>query len=125
VALTIDPVENRGFEYHTGISFSIFSRRSRGELGRGGRYRAGNGGKGEPSTGFTLFMDTVLRAAAAVPPARRIYVPLGVSTSDAAKLRADGWTTIAELDHAADPVAEAKRLGCAHLFSGGRARPII
>jgi len=124
VALTIDPVENRGFEYHTGISFSIFSRRSRGELGRGGRYRAGNGGKGEPATGFTLFMDTVLRAAAAVPPARRIYVPLGVPAGEGAKLRADGWTTVAGLDRATDPAAEAKRLGCAHVFTDGRIRPI-
>lgn len=124
IALTIDPVENRGFEYHTGISFSIFSRRSRGELGRGGRYRAGNGGKGEPATGFTLFMDTVLRAAAPVPPARRIYVPLGVPSGDAAKLRADGWTTVAGLDRPADPASEAKRLGCAHVFTDGRPRPI-
>ncbi|MGE5538075.1 MAG: ATP phosphoribosyltransferase regulatory subunit [Gemmatimonas sp.] len=124
VALTIDPVENRGFEYHTGISFSIFSRRSRDELGRGGRYRAGGNGKGEPSTGFTLFMDTVLRACAAVPPPKRIYVPLGVSPADAARLRSEGWTTVAGVDRAADAAAEAKRLGCAHVFVEGRARAI-
>jgi ATP phosphoribosyltransferase regulatory subunit len=40
LALTIDPVENRGFEYHSGISFSLFARGVRGELGRGGRYLA-------------------------------------------------------------------------------------
>jgi ATP phosphoribosyltransferase regulatory subunit len=124
IALTIDPVENRGFEYHTGISFSIFSRSSRGELGRGGRYRAGNGGAGEPATGFTLFMDTVLRAAASVPSARRIYVPLGIPSGDAARLRAEGWTTVAGLDRGADPASEAKRLGCAHVFTDGRVRPI-
>ena len=124
VALTIDPVENRGFEYHTGISFSIFSRRSRGELGRGGRYHAGNGGKGEPATGFTLFMDTVLRAAAAIPPIRRVYVPLGIAASDAAKLRAEGWTTVAGLDRASEAAAEAKRLGCTHAFVDGRMRPV-
>jgi len=124
VALTIDPVENRGFEYHTGISFSIFSRRSRGELGRGGRYRAGNGGKGEPATGFTLFMDTVLRAAAAIAPIRRVYVPLGVAAGDAAKLRAEGWTTVAGLDRASEAAAEAKRLGCTHAFIDGRMRPV-
>jgi ATP phosphoribosyltransferase regulatory subunit len=123
VALTIDPVENRGFEYHTGISFSIFSRRSRGELGRGGRYRAGNGA-GEPATGFTLFMDTVLRAAAPLPPARKIYLPLGVPSAEAVKLRGEGWTTIAGLDSDADSTAEAKRLGCGHVFTDGRARPI-
>ena len=43
--VTVDPVENRGFEYHTGISFTFFSRGSAahapfGELGRGGRYDA-------------------------------------------------------------------------------------
>ncbi len=41
---TIDPVENRGFEYHTGISFSFFAQNVRGELGRGGRYRTDSGG---------------------------------------------------------------------------------
>ena len=24
--LTVDPVENRGFEYHTGVTFSVFAR---------------------------------------------------------------------------------------------------
>lgn len=124
VALTIDPVENRGFEYHTGISFSIFSRRSRGELGRGGRYHAGNGGRGEPATGFTLFMDTVLRTAAAIAPPKRIFVPFGVASGEAAKLRAEGWTTIAGLDRSGDPLAEAKRLGCTHMVSDGKIRPV-
>src|SRR6202030_119453 len=54
LVLTIDPVENRGFEYHTGVSFTFFARSVRGELGRGGRYRTGDGG-GEPATGFTLY----------------------------------------------------------------------
>lgn len=124
VALTIDPVENRGFEYHTGISFSIFSRRSRSELGRGGRYRAGNSGRGEHATGFTLFMDTVLRAAAAVPLAKRIYVPLGVPAAEAARLRAEGWITVAGLAPAVDPVAEARRLACGHVYADGRTRPV-
>jgi ATP phosphoribosyltransferase regulatory subunit len=124
VALTIDPVENRGFEYHTGVSFSIFSRRSRNELGRGGRYRAGNGGRGEHATGFTLFMDTVLKAAAPVPRAKRIYVPLGVTPAEAGRLRAEGWTTIAGLAACADTTAEAKRLACGHVFADGRARPV-
>jgi ATP phosphoribosyltransferase regulatory subunit len=124
VALTIDPVENRGFEYHTGVSFSIFSRRSRNELGRGGRYRAGNGGRGEHATGFTLFMDTVLKAAAPVPHPKRIYVPLGVAPAEAARLRAEGWTTVAGLANAADARAEAERLACGHVFADGRARPV-
>ncbi len=73
LALTVDPVENRGFEYHTGIAFTLFAKQATGELGRGGRYFA----DGEPATGATLFMDTVLDAMPGPEPARRIYVPIG------------------------------------------------
>ncbi len=46
--LTVDPVEHRGFEYQTGTSFTLFSRGVRGELGRGGRYRAGEARRASP-----------------------------------------------------------------------------
>src|SRR5260221_635843 len=74
LVITIDPVENRGFEYHTGVSFTFFARSVRGELGRGGRYRTGNGG-GEPATGFTLYTDTVLRAAPKPETPSRLFLP--------------------------------------------------
>src|SRR2546430_9710966 len=68
--VTVDPVENRGFEYHTGISFTFFARVDPehgplGELGRGGRYQAGAPTAPEPATGFTLYTDTILRT---LPP---------------------------------------------------------
>ncbi len=45
--VTVDFVEHRGFEYHTGVAFTLFARGARGEVGRGGRYRAdGAGGRG-------------------------------------------------------------------------------
>ena len=37
LSVTIDPVERRGFEYQTGVSFTLFVQGVRGELGRGGR----------------------------------------------------------------------------------------
>ncbi|CAN0558653.1 unnamed protein product, partial [Laminaria digitata] len=40
LTITVDPVENRGFEYHTGVAFTFFSRGERGEIGGGGRYIA-------------------------------------------------------------------------------------
>src|SRR5579883_2016913 len=113
VALTIDPVENRGFEYHTGVSFTFFARGVRGELGRGGRYRTGNGA-GEPATGFTLYADTVLRALPPPEPPRRLYVPAGSSHALAKRLRGEGWVTVDGLVAAADAAVEAKRLGCGH-----------
>ena len=118
--LTIDPVEYRGFEYQTGVSFTFFARGVRGELGRGGRYLAGNG-KTEPATGFTLFFDSVLRAVPAPEAAKRLFLPHGTSARDAAKLRAEGWRAVAGLEPASDPRAEARRLGCSHVWLAGKA----
>ncbi|HIJ39298.1 MAG TPA: ATP phosphoribosyltransferase regulatory subunit [Rhodospirillaceae bacterium] len=121
--LTIDPVENRGFEYHTGIAFTIFARHWSGELGRGGCYQA----QGESATGVTLFMDTVLDALAGPAAVRRLFIPAGViNRAQAAKLRQEGWVTVAGLaKDGADPAAEARRLGCDHfVIDGGRVVPV-
>ena len=54
--VTVDPIENRGFEYHTGISFTFFAAAARmvGELGRGGRYQAGDPAAPEPNAETTF-----------------------------------------------------------------------
>ena len=127
--LTVDPVENRGFEYHTGVGFTIFADGARGELGSGGRYRAeaglGDGaGDGEPATGFTLFMDTVLRVLPAPEPAPRLFLPLGAPAEAGARLRDEGWITVQGLTPADDDGAEARRLGCSHVLVDGRAEPV-
>lgn len=119
LTLTVDAVEHRGFEYHSGTSFAIFARGVRGELGRGGRYLAGEGA-GEPAVGFTLFLDTLQRALPAPPPAERLFLPCGTPAAVRRRLQAEGWTTVAGLDAAAEPRAEARRLGCSHaLIEGG------
>ncbi|MCH7929315.1 MAG: ATP phosphoribosyltransferase regulatory subunit, partial [Proteobacteria bacterium] len=118
IGLTVDPVEHRGFEYQTGVSFTLFGLGVRGELGRGGRYHAGDGA-GEPATGFTLFMDTVLRALPGPEAVRRLFVPAGVARAEAARLRAEGWIAVAGLEAVDDAAAEARRLGCTHLYRDG------
>jgi ATP phosphoribosyltransferase regulatory subunit len=123
LAVTVDPVENRGFEYHTGISFTFFARGVRGELGRGGRYRTGNGG-GEPATGVTLYTDTILRALPLQKPPRRLYVPAGGDGAAAKRLRGEGWVTVVGLAPVGDPAAEAKRLNCGHRLEGETIHPV-
>ncbi len=137
LALTIDPVENRGFEYHCGVSFTLFARGIRGELGRGGRYIAGEAvaenGDGrpnegltvpEPATGFTLYTDTVIKAAPKPASRRRVFLPTGVKPAVTQDLRSAGWITVTALDAAADPHAEARRLGCAHVLIDGKVRDV-
>jgi ATP phosphoribosyltransferase regulatory subunit len=121
--VTVDPVENRGFEYHTGISFTFFAggpsaRGPLGELGRGGRYEAGDPAAPEPATGFTLYTDTILRVLPEVISPRRVLLPLGADRARAGVLRRTGWVTVAALDPAGDWRAEARRLGCSHVLEG-------
>ena len=121
--VTVDPVENRGFEYHTGISFSFFAGGSAvdgpfGELGRGGRYDAGDPAAPEPATGFTLYTDTILRALPEVQAIRRVLLPLGADRGRADALRVAGWVTVAALSPVGDWRAEACRLGCSHVLEG-------
>ena len=122
LTLTIDPVENRGFEYHTGVTFTFFAKGVRGEIGNGGRYEVngGTGSGGEPATGFTLFMDTVLRALPQPGPAPKVFLPAGTPAEEARSLRAEGWIGVAGLDDAQDPAEEARRLGCSHWLDGGK-----
>ncbi|MFN3075670.1 MAG: ATP phosphoribosyltransferase regulatory subunit [Alphaproteobacteria bacterium] len=118
LALTIDPVEHRGFEYHAGVSFAIFARGAADELGRGGRYHAGNGGD-EPATGATLFMDAVLETLPPLARPSRLLIPAGTSRVTVADLQRQQWVTVAALDPGADLRAEALRLGCSHAYVEG------
>lgn len=144
VALTVDPVESRGFEYHTGISFSVFAHGVRGELGRGGRYRTGqsersatllaaekaSGGlaspNGERAVGASLFVDAVSEGMAARSPVRRLLLS-PVDRLQAATYQQQGWVTVAALNETLqseqDLAAEARRLGCCHYSVGGQVRP--
>jgi ATP phosphoribosyltransferase regulatory subunit len=121
--VTVDPVENRGFEYHTGISFTFFAGGAAdygplGELGRGGRYDAGDPAALEPATGFTLYTDTILQALPEALPPRRVLLPLGADRARARALRTAGWVTVAALGLKGDWRAEARRLGCSHVLEG-------
>ncbi|NBP72903.1 MAG: ATP phosphoribosyltransferase regulatory subunit, partial [Alphaproteobacteria bacterium] len=126
--ITVDPVENRGFEYHTGVGFTFFARGERGEIGAGGRYVTlpnGNGDdKGEPATGFTLFIDTILRVVPETELPPKVFVPQGADADGAAALREEGWITIAALDDFEDIATEARRQGCSHVWTDGTPAPI-
>ena len=128
--VTVDPVENRGFEYHTGISFAFFARAVAargplGELGRGGRYIAGDSAAPEPATGVTLYTDTILSTLPASPPPPRVLVPPGADSEATARLRKDGWITVAALTPTSDWRGEARRLGCTHALEGAAPTPIV
>ncbi|MSO70499.1 MAG: ATP phosphoribosyltransferase regulatory subunit [Alphaproteobacteria bacterium] len=121
LAITIDAVEYRGLEYQTGVSFSLFARGARGELGRGGRYRTP---AGEAATGATLFLDAVALAAPEPTPRRRLFLPQDTAPDVARRLRAEGWDAVQGLDARADANGEGRRLGCTHVLRAGAPTPL-
>ncbi len=125
--LTVDPVEFRGFEYHVGVTFTLFAEGVRGELGCGGRYRVGGPDRidaGEPATGFTLYVDALLRALPRPQRPSRVYLPLGTAGGMADELRAKGWIVIEALDDSVTGQDEAHRLGCSHIYADGKMCPL-
>lgn len=116
--LTVDPVEFRGFRYHTGVSLTVYAPGRAEELGRGGRYLCG---EAEPATGLTLYPDAILRAAPPRAGRKRIYLAVDADPDVAAELRAQGFAIVTGLDHALAVRDEAHRLGCTHALIDGKA----
>jgi ATP phosphoribosyltransferase regulatory subunit len=121
--VTLDPVENRGFEYHSGIAFSLFARGARGEMvrgevGRGGRYRV-NGGT-ETATGFTLYIEMVLQALPDPRNRETVFIPHGTPRDEAHALRVAGHVTVQGLGPVEDTEAEARRMGCSFFWQDGK-----
>ncbi|SDG85219.1 ATP phosphoribosyltransferase regulatory subunit [Roseospirillum parvum] len=125
--LTVDPTESRGFEYHSGVAFTVFADGGRGELARGGRYRATleppaplgiPATSGEPATGMTLSMDAITELLPEPPARPRVLVPAATDPALRRRLHGQGFVTLGALDGAADLKAEARRLGCDHVLEG-------
>lgn len=115
VALTLDPTERHGFEYQTWIGFSIFAAGVRGEVGRGGSYDVLHpNDRVEPAVGFSVFVDGLVDAGLGAADARRVLLPLGTPADVAARLRAEGWATVAALNPDASPAA----FRCTHIWNG-------
>lgn len=125
--LTLDPVENRGFEYHTGIGFTIFARGISGELARGGRYRVQGSiddEAGERATGVTLYVDTILGMLPEKQESQRILVPGSTPRDVKSDLQRQGWITVSALDDQVDLASEAGQLSCSHFMGKSGPEPV-
>lgn len=116
--VTLDPTERHGFEYQSWIGFSIFVAGHAVTIGRGGSYAIKHpDGSLEQAVGFSLYPDPLIAAGlgADAGEARVAFLPLGHDAAAAARLRAEGWSTIAALSEADD----ARALGCTHRLDDG------
>jgi ATP phosphoribosyltransferase regulatory subunit len=118
--LTVDPVEFRGYQYHTGICMTVFAPGRQAELGRGGRYLCGE----EPAIGITLYPDTIVQVAPRPRLRRRLYLQYGTPLEVAAAYRNQNFATVAALAPTGNPAHEAARLGCSHVYYNGEITPV-
>jgi ATP phosphoribosyltransferase regulatory subunit len=119
--LTLDPSERHGFEYQSWFGFTLFAEGYTAALGRGGTYAiTSEDGSAEVATGFSLYPDPLVDHAASGIENKRLFLPLGTVPVKAARLRAEGWITVAALDEN----CEAVKLDCAYILSNGKAKKL-
>ena len=114
ISLTLDPVEYCGFDYHDGISFSIFAKDIRHEIGRGGRYKVG----AESATGFTIYVTHLLSLLPELENTKLILVDKNLSIAILRDLQKQGFRTLyASSDNIAD---EAEKIGAGQYVSNNK-----
>jgi ATP phosphoribosyltransferase regulatory subunit len=127
VEVTIDPLESRSFDYHSGIGFSIFSPGIRGELGRGGRYQTSPSRNGEISTGVTLYLERVLRAVPKQKAKECVYIPYDAGLSAWRTSRAENRICrlgTSGLKGKAAVDADIAAMGATHIWDDGKIKPL-
>lgn len=120
LAISMDVTGMRGFEYHHGVSFSLFSARTSAELGRGGRYMLDETSE---ATGATLYLDALHPLLQ--PPAERTRL-LICGKADAAQLKdlqAQGFQTLLgapNITHETEARIRAKAERCGAAWLAGQ-----
>lgn len=123
VTITIDPTENRGFDYHGGVSFALFAKGIEGEIGRGGRYRVAYDGE-TSAIGSTLYITRLLPILKRPEGKPCIYVPRGTDFATLQVLQQQGYRTVNGLEEevkdssAEELEAQAKHMQCSHWWDG-------
>ena len=112
VNITLDPLENRGFKYHSGLSFTIFSKNFRGEIAKGGRYLTVSN---ETATGCTIYTEKIYNTAKDFIENKLVYVPF-LNINDANRIINKGYDIIFGTRENDNVEQEAHEMGCKYIF---------
>lgn len=117
IKITIDPIENRGFNYYSGIGFAIFSSNIKRELGFGGEYTIKLNGKNQTGMGLSILFDGLLRTANIKDNQKRVFIPYKHDSTILSELRENGWITIISHNKKENLIEEAKKYKCSHILN--------
>ena len=122
--LFIDFSEVDEKNYHNGIRFTFFAKNVRGEIASGGRYHIQNNNLNETATGFTCYMDSVIRASSFANISKKILIPYGASQSIKNKLSKKGYTLFAIFEELKPLKRKAKQYGCNYYLDNNKVKSV-
>ena len=112
IKLSIDPLENRGFKYHTGITFTIFSDKLKGEIAKGGSY---NISTGETATGCTIYTEKVYPKLMLNLDKDLVYIPY-LNMKDADEIIKKGYRIVFGSVSNSEFEKEASEMNCKYIW---------
>ena len=112
IKLSIDPLENRGFKYHTGITFTIFSDKLKGEIAKGGSY---NISTGETATGCTIYTEKVYPNLTLNLDKDLVYIPY-LNMKDADEIIKKGYRIVFGSVSNSEFEKEASEMNCKYIW---------
>ena len=112
INISVDLLENRGFKYHTGLTFTFFSETYKGEIVKGGSYKTLSG---ETATGCTIYTEKIYINPIADTNNNLVYIPL-LNMSDANKLIQKGFNIIFGSSHQENFDKEALSMKCKYIW---------
>ena len=92
VNIYLDLCEIDDKNYHSGIRFTFFANNVRGEIAKGGRYLVRNSKISDEATGFTCYMDSILRASSTKILQKKIMIPFDTNKIKIKDLIKKGYT---------------------------------
>ena len=112
IKISIDPLENRGFNYHTGLSFTIFSENLKGEIAKGGRYKTLNG---ETAIGCTIYTEKIYSNSKSSIDKSLVYLPY-LNINDADHIISKGYRVVFGNNLTSNQKKDAFNLKCQFIW---------
>tara|TARA_B100000686_G_scaffold327034_1_gene385517 strand:+ start:15659 stop:16804 length:1146 start_codon:yes stop_codon:yes gene_type:complete len=124
INITIDPLENRGFNYYSGIGFAIFSENIKRELCFGGQYTINANNKNIYGMGLSILFDGLLKSTKISTNNKVIFIPLNHDKNIPPILRKKGWITVLGYKKSKSELKNAMKANCTYILEGKKIKKI-
>jgi len=114
--LSVDILENRGFKYHTGLTFTVFSENFRGEIAKGGRYKTVTD---ETATGFTIYTEKLNLKSKSEENEKLVFIPY-LNMDDAQIIIQKGYKVVFGTDSDINFEKEASEMRCEYIWKNNQ-----